>query len=87
VRSQTVEIDDASRKALKRSRSPASCSLGVEKDSPAAAGGLMVGDILVAVKGSQINHHDELFGALTGERSSAKHTPIEIPAVVVRSRP
>ena len=77
VRSQTVEIDDASRKALKREQESGLLLMGVEKDSPAAAGGLMVGDILVAVKGSQINHHDELFGALTGD-VVGKATPIEI---------
>jgi S1-C subfamily serine protease len=51
--------------------------VGVEKGSPAAKGGLMVGDILVGVSGTPVTHHDELFALLTGE-VVGKSTPIKV---------
>jgi len=51
--------------------------IGVEEDSPAAAGGLMVGDILVGVNGSPVRNHDELFTHLSGEVIGVS-TPIDI---------
>jgi S1-C subfamily serine protease len=35
--------------------------VGLEADSPAGKGGIIVGDILVGVAGQPIEHHDELF--------------------------
>ena len=77
VRSQTVEIDTAAQKALKREQESGLLIVGVEKESPAAKGGLMVGDILVGVKGTPVMHHDELFGVLTGD-VVGKATPMEV---------
>ena len=51
--------------------------VGVEDDSPASKGGFIVGDILVAVAGVPVLHHDELFTRLTGD-VVGKSTPIEI---------
>jgi len=77
VRSQTVEIPNASQKALKREQASGLLVVSVENDSPAFKGGLIVGDILVAVANAPILHHDELFARLSGD-VAGKSTPIEI---------
>jgi S1-C subfamily serine protease len=77
IRSQTVEIPNASQKALKRDQSTGLLVVGVENDSPASKGGLIVGDILVAVASEPVLHHDELFTRLSGD-VVGKSTPIEI---------
>jgi len=77
VRSQTVEIPNASQKALKREQATGLLVVSVENDSPAFKGGLIVGDILVAVAHAPILHHDELFARLSGD-VAGKSTPIEI---------
>ena len=77
IRSQTVEVSDASQKALKREQGTGLLVVGVENDSPASKGGLIVGDILVAVAGVPVLHHDELFANLNGD-VAGKPTPIEI---------
>ena len=77
IRSQTVEIPNASQKALKREQATGLLVVGVENDSPASKGGLIVGDILMAVAGVPVLHHDELFARLSGD-VVGKSTPIEI---------
>ena len=77
IRSQTVEIPNASQKALKRDQSTGLLVVGVENDSPASQGGLIVGDILVAVASEPVLHHDELFTRLSGDLAG-KSTSIEI---------
>jgi S1-C subfamily serine protease len=77
IRSQTVEISSASQKTLKREQGTGLLIVGVEDDSPASKGGFIVGDILVAVAGAPVLHHDELFTRLNGE-VVGKSTPIEI---------
>jgi len=77
IRSQTVEIASAPQKSLKREQATGLLVVGIEDDSPAAKGGLMVGDILVGLKGTPVMHHDELFALLTGD-VVGKATPIEI---------
>jgi S1-C subfamily serine protease len=77
IRSQTVEIPAASQKALQREQGTGLLVVGVENDSPASKGGFMVGDILVAVAGAPVLHHDELFTRLNGD-VAGKPTPIEI---------
>jgi S1-C subfamily serine protease len=77
IRSQTVDIPNNSQDALKRKQATGLLVMSVEKDSPASNGGLIVGDILVAVAGNQILHHDELFARLNGD-VVGKSTPIEI---------
>lgn len=77
VRSQTVEIPSASQKALKREQATGLLIVSVENDSAAAKGGLIVGDILVAVAGEPVLHHDELFARLSGD-VAGKSTPVEI---------
>ncbi len=77
IRSQTVEIPEASQKALEREQATGLLIVGVEKGSPAAKGGLIVGDILVGVAGEPILHHDELFTRLNGD-VVGKSTPIDL---------
>ena len=77
IRSQTVDVPSASQDALKRKQATGLLVISVEKDSPAAKGGLIVGDILVAVAGNPVLHHDELFARLDGD-VVGKSTPIEI---------
>lgn len=77
IRSQTVELPKASQDALKRQQQTGLLVVSVEDQSPASNGGLIVGDILVAVAGNVILHHDELFARLTGD-VVGKATPIEI---------
>ena len=77
IRSQTVDIANASQDALKRKQATGLLVMSVEKDSPASNGGLIVGDILVAVAGSPVLHHDELFARLNGD-VVGKSTALEI---------
>jgi S1-C subfamily serine protease len=77
IRSQPVEIPQTVQNSLKREQATGLLIVGVENNSPAFKGGLMVGDILVAVSGAPVSHHDELFARLTGE-VAGKSTPIEI---------
>ena len=77
IRSQAVDISEASRKALQREQATGLLVVGVENGSPAAKGGLIVGDILVGVAGEPILHHDELFARLNGD-VVGKPTPVDI---------
>jgi S1-C subfamily serine protease len=77
IRSQAVEIPSTTQKALKREQAAGLVVLSVEKDSPAAKGGLMVGDILVSVAGVPVFHHDDLFARLSGE-VVGETEPVEI---------
>ncbi len=77
IRSQTVDVPTASQDALKRKQETGLLVMSVEKDSPASKGGLIVGDILVAIAGNPVLHHDELFARLDTD-VAGKSTPIEI---------
>ena len=77
IRSQTVDIPEASQKALQRAQAAGLLVVGIENGSPAAKGGLIIGDILVGVAGEPVLHHDELFARLNGE-VVGKSTPIDI---------
>lgn len=77
IRSQPVELPGVSQKALKREQTTGLLIVGVENDSPASRGGLIIGDILVGVAGAPVLHHDELFARLDGD-VVAKSTPVEI---------
>jgi S1-C subfamily serine protease len=64
VRTQPVEIPEASRKALQREQPHGLLVLWLEEGGPAEKGGLLVGDILVAVGGKTVSDPDDLFSAL-----------------------
>jgi S1-C subfamily serine protease len=77
IRSQSVEISAAAQKALKREQPAGLVIIGVENESPAEAGGMMVGDILVGIEGHPIQDHDELFARLAGD-AVGKSIAVEI---------
>lgn len=77
IRSQTVDLSSAAQDALQRKQSTGLLVISVENNSPASQGGLIVGDILLAVAGNPVLHHDELFARLNGD-VVGKSTPIEI---------
>jgi S1-C subfamily serine protease len=77
IRSQTVDIPADSLKSLKREQSTGLLLVGVESESAAAKGGLIVGDILVGVAGEAVAHHDELYTRLSGD-VVGKSTAIDI---------
>ena len=77
IRSQTVDLSNAVQDVLKRKQETGLLVMSVEKNSPAAKGGLIVGDILVAVAGQPVLHHDELFARLNGD-VAGKSTTVEI---------
>ena len=67
IRSQQVELSDDLRKSLGREQDYGLLLVSVEKGSPAETGGLMLGDILVAINRHPIADHDELMVYLSGE--------------------
>jgi S1-C subfamily serine protease len=67
IRSQQVELATDLQKVLAREQGTGLLLVSVEKGSPAEAGSLMVGDILVAIEGQAIADHDELMVHLSGE--------------------
>lgn len=67
IRSQTVNIPAEAQSELKRGQDTGLLIVGLEAESPAGKGGIMVGDILVGVAGQPIEHHDELFARLSGD--------------------
>lgn len=64
VRTQPVEIPEASRQALNREQSHGLLVLWLEEGGPAQKGGVLVGDILVAISGQPVDDPDDLFTAL-----------------------
>ena len=67
VRTQPVELPEAGRQALKREQSQGLLVLWLEEGGPAETGGLLVGDILVAISGQPVGDADDLFSALSGD--------------------
>ena len=67
VRTQPVEISEASRSALKREQTHGLLVMWLEEGGPAEKGGLLVGDILVAISGQAVGDPDDLFSALGGD--------------------
>lgn len=60
IRSQPVELSPSMRQALGREQFSGLLLVNVEEDSPAAAGGLLVGDILTGLGGRAVGDPDEL---------------------------
>jgi S1-C subfamily serine protease len=77
IRSQPVDLAGLQRQALNREQSIGLLLVGVEEDSPASKGGLLVGDILVSLDGEPITDPDQLLARLVGE-IVGKPTPVEI---------
>jgi S1-C subfamily serine protease len=77
IRSQSVELSPEAQKALKREQDSGLLLVGLETDSPAGKGGLIVGDILVGIDGEPVAHQDDLYVRLSGD-VVGKSTPINI---------
>jgi S1-C subfamily serine protease len=77
VRTQPVEIPEVSRQALRREQAQGLLVLWLEEGGPAASGGLLVGDILVAIGGQPLADADDLFSALTGDTVD-KPVPVDV---------
>jgi S1-C subfamily serine protease len=67
VRTQPVEIPEASRHALKREQKNGLLVMWLEENGPAQKGGLFVGDTLVAISGQAVGDPDDLFAALNSD--------------------
>jgi S1-C subfamily serine protease len=77
VRSQPVEIPSAQQQGLSRQQETGLLLVGIERGSPAEAGGLMVGDILTGIGGAAVTDPDELLARLTGD-IVGQPTPVEV---------
>jgi S1-C subfamily serine protease len=77
VRSEAVELPESTQKGLNRKQATGLLVVSVEHKSPAEAGKLMVGDILVGIDGQPVPDHDALFAHLTGE-VVGKSVPMEV---------
>jgi S1-C subfamily serine protease len=77
IRSQIVELTADVQKSLKREQQSGLLLVGLESDSPAGKGGLLVGDIIVGVGGEAVADQDDLFVHLGGD-VVGKSTPIQI---------
>ncbi|MGE5375013.1 MAG: S1C family serine protease [Bacteroidota bacterium] len=67
VRTQPVEVSETWRQALKREQTQGLLILWVEEGGPAERGGLLVGDILVAISGQPVGDADDLFSSLNAD--------------------
>jgi S1-C subfamily serine protease len=67
IRSQQVELADAQQQALSRKQELGLLLVGIENNSPASMGGLLVGDILVGLGGKSITDPDQLLMTLAGQ--------------------
>jgi S1-C subfamily serine protease len=65
---QTVRFSDAATAKLGFDGRGGLVVLDVEHDSPAAHGGVMIGDVLVRIDDMRITQHDDVMTFLGGER-------------------
>lgn len=77
VRTQVVELTEAAQESLKREQATGLLVAWLESGGPAARGGILVGDILVAVAGQPVNDPDDLFASLNSE-TVGKATALEV---------
>lgn len=77
VRSQPVAVSASQQEALGREQGSGLLLVGVESGSPADEGGLIVGDIIVALGGKPVSDPDELLARLVGD-VVGKPTPVEV---------
>jgi S1-C subfamily serine protease len=77
VRSQPVTISRVQQGALGREQNSGLLLVVVENGSPAAEGGLLVGDIIVALADQPVSDPDELLAGLVGD-IVGKPTPVQV---------
>ena len=75
ISTQPVRLPAATAEAL--AQETGLLIVGVEPDSPADQGGLVLGDAIVGVDGSRVRHHDDLLALLSGDRVGRK-VPVRI---------
>lgn len=68
IRSQPVDLPETAQTALGRKQASGLLLVGIEEKSPASAGGLIIGDILVGLAGQPISDPDELLSKLVGSQ-------------------
>ncbi len=68
IRSQPVELPASAQKTLGRQQATGLLLVGIEDNSPASEGGLMIGDILVGLSGQTVSDPDELLSKLGGSQ-------------------
>jgi len=67
VRTQSVDVSDSARQALKRQQEHGLLVMWLEEKGPAEKSNMLVGDIIVAIGGQAVGDPDDLFAALNGE--------------------
>ncbi len=67
IRSQPVSLTEPNQAALSRTQDGGLLLVGIERESPAANAGLIVGDILVGIAGQPLTSHELLQSRLTSE--------------------
>jgi S1-C subfamily serine protease len=77
VRSQPVAIPAAQQQLLGREQASGLLLVSVEEGSPAEAGGLFMGDVIVAIGGSPVADPDELLVRLSGDLVGSP-TPVDV---------
>ena len=77
VHSQVVELPEALRTRAAVSQEHGLLIVGVERGGPAERGGVLIGDVLVAIAGQPISGTDELVAALAAERVG-QATPLRV---------
>lgn len=77
VRTQPAEIAESARSALKREQGHGLLLVWLEDGGPAQSGGLLVGDIIVALNDQPVGDTDELFAAL-GSDAVGKAVKVDV---------
>ncbi len=68
IQSQRVELSEALRSRTGVAQESGLLIVGVERGGPAERGGVLIGDVLVALEGHAVQRTDDLLGLLGGER-------------------
>jgi S1-C subfamily serine protease len=76
IRSQPVEIPAAQQDALGRTQRRGLLLVGIEEDSPAQSGGLLVGDIVTAIQDQPVSDPEDL--SLRLARAPGQALPIQV---------
>jgi S1-C subfamily serine protease len=76
IRSQPVEIPAAQQDALGRAQRRGLLLVGIEEDSPAQSGGLLVGDIVTAIQDQPVSDPEDL--SLRLARAPGQALPIQV---------
>ncbi len=80
IGTQPVELPSALVKQLELNDGRGLLITSIAEDSPAAAAGLLIGDVLLEVDGHRVGDIDDLYAALGGDRIGRS-----IPATIVRA--